>query len=238
MTTPTNLQSVDESAANPEVPINENMVTLEWASVYGKNPATTNGLTWGYFGGRWGGFAVASGTLTLTGEGSPTQTNYLVVARATGVLSTSTVSTNWDDVANYARVYKITTTLTAVLDVEDHRAGDYGVFSNRKPLAWNPQTDNYTLALTDAENAVAMNHATAKAVNIPTNAAVAIPIGSSVIVYQEGVGATSITASGGVTLRSRATGSPTTYQAAGQYSMIVLTKRATNEWIVSGDLLA
>jgi hypothetical protein len=33
--------------------------------VYGKRQPVTTGLTWGYYGGRWGGFSVADGTLTL-----------------------------------------------------------------------------------------------------------------------------------------------------------------------------
>ena len=232
-----NLQTISASAS-PEVQMNENFETLDWSSVYGKNPVTTTGLTWGYWGGRWGGFSISAGTLTLTGEGSPTPTNYLVVARATGVLSTSTASTNWDNQADYARVYKVTTTLTQVLAIEDHRSGDYGVFSNRKPIGWNQQTTDYTLALTDGENAVAVSSAVAKIVTVPTNAAVALPVGTTVLVYQEGVGRVSIAASGGVTLRARATGSPTEYIVAGQYAVITLIKRGTNEWIVAGDLAA
>lgn len=117
------MQQLSESQANPEVPINENFETLEHQSVYGKKHPTTTGLTWGYYGGRWGGNAVADGTVTL----SASSTNYLVVLRSTGVLSSSTTSTNWDNTTDYARVYKITTSASAVTATEDHRVGPFGV---------------------------------------------------------------------------------------------------------------
>lgn len=103
--------------------MNENFETLEHQAVYGLRQPVTTGLTWGYCGGRWGGFAVSPGTLTLTDAAS----NYLVVAIASGVISVSTATTNWNDDANYVRVYKITTAGGVVTAVEDHRAGPQGV---------------------------------------------------------------------------------------------------------------
>jgi hypothetical protein len=105
-----------------EVIVNEAFETLEHQSVYGKRHATTSGLTWGYYGGRWGGFSVADGTVTLTGS----STNYLVANRSTGAVSVSTATTNWNLTGSYARIYKITTSSTAVTAVEDHRAGPSG----------------------------------------------------------------------------------------------------------------
>lgn len=106
-----------------EVIVNENFETLEHQAVYGKKHSTTNGLTWGYYGGRWGGFSVSDGTLSLTAS----STNYVVVAIADGVISVSTASTNWDNDTDYVRVYKITTGTSTVSSVEDHRAGPGGV---------------------------------------------------------------------------------------------------------------
>lgn len=117
-----NLQPINASAS-PEVQMNENFETLDHQSVYGLRQPATTGLTWGYCGGRWGGFSVAAATLALTGAA----TNYVVVAIATGVISVATASTNWDDAANYVRVYKLTTDASAVTAIEDHRAGPRGV---------------------------------------------------------------------------------------------------------------
>ena len=117
-----NLQTINASAS-PEVQMNENFETLEHQAVYGKRQPVTTGLTWGYCGGRWGGFSITAGTLTLTDASA----NYVVVAIATGVISVSTASTNWDNDTDYVRVYKITTASGVVTAIEDHRAGPGGV---------------------------------------------------------------------------------------------------------------
>lgn len=110
-----------------EVIVNEALETLQHAAVYGKDHSTTTtpGLTWGYYGGRWGGFSVAAGTFTLSNGA----TNYIVVAKATGVTTCSTSATNWNDTTNYVRVYKLTTAGGVVTVEEDHRAGPGGASS-------------------------------------------------------------------------------------------------------------
>lgn len=109
--------------ASPENVVNANFKALQHVAVYAMDPETTELLTWGYLGGRWGGFSVTEGTLTLTAS----NTNYVVVARSTGVISVSTSDTNWNNTSTYARVYKITTGTTTVSGVEDHRAGPSGI---------------------------------------------------------------------------------------------------------------
>ena len=117
------MDTMAPSQANAEVIFNRAMETLEHATVYGRRQSTSTGLTWGYYGGRWGGFSVAAGTHTLSNNTS----NYLVVAKATGVASVSTATTNWNNDTDYARAYKVTTASGVVSAVEDHRAGPGGV---------------------------------------------------------------------------------------------------------------
>lgn len=117
------MQTLSSSQVSPEVPINENFDTLGHVAVYGKAPATTTGLTWGYYGGRWGGYAVNAGTLTLTNAAD----NYVVAAKSDGAISVSTSTANWSNTTDYARAYKITTAGSVVTAVEDHRAGPSGV---------------------------------------------------------------------------------------------------------------
>jgi hypothetical protein len=125
MTFPTQL-SETPATGNP-TRANEAFDTLAHKAVYGKRHAATSLLVWGYWGGRWGGFSVADGTLTLTDDAD----NYVVVAYSTGTISVSTASTNWDDTTDFARVYKITTADGVVSGTpEDHRAGLYGVHGN------------------------------------------------------------------------------------------------------------
>jgi len=109
--------------ASAEVLVNRMGETLEHQAVYGLKHSTTTALTWGYYGGRWGGFSITDDTLTLTDASA----NYVVVAIATGVISVATASTNWDNDTDYVRVYKITTAAGVVTAVEDHRAGPGGV---------------------------------------------------------------------------------------------------------------
>jgi hypothetical protein len=231
-----NLQQWSESQANPEVVVNENFVSLEHQAVYAKDPDTTTGLTWGYLGGRWGGFEITAGTVTLTGEGSPTPTNYVIVSRTTGAASVSTTVTNWNNVGQYARVYKISTNASAVTVIEDHRAGPYGVHGGGEGINWNEQTDSYTLALTDAGQGVAMNKATANTLTLPANATVAYPVGKSTVIRQKGNGTTTISPAGGVTLSYRSTGSPSFAELAGTNAVAVVMKVDTNEWLMTGDL--
>jgi hypothetical protein len=83
---------------------------------------------------------------------------------------------------------------------------------------------SYTLALADQEGVVEMNNANPNTLTVPLNATVAFPIGTKISVLQEGAGATTIAAAGGVTVRNVGA-------LAGQYKTALLFKRATDEWI-------
>lgn len=117
------MQQLAFDTSSPELIVNENFETLADLAVYGKDQTHTSALTWGYYGGVWGSFTITDGTVSLTAS----STNYLVVAVATGVLSVSTSSTNWNDTTNYVRVYKIVTGTAAVTSEESHRVGPGGV---------------------------------------------------------------------------------------------------------------
>ena len=129
MTIAKQLQDINMDQADADTIENENFEVLDGLVVYAKNPVLTDGLTWAYYAGRWGGVAISAGTLTLVGTGSPSVTNYIVVNRSTGAISVSQTSTNWDDTATYARVYKVVAGASMVEDIEDHRVGTYGILS-------------------------------------------------------------------------------------------------------------
>lgn len=111
--------------AQAEVIVNESLEALQHIAVYGYKAATSSGLTWGYYGGAWGGFTVVTGTLTLTASA----TNYIVAARATGVISVSTTNTNYNDTTNYARIYQVVTGASSVTTVADARLGPFGALA-------------------------------------------------------------------------------------------------------------
>ena len=95
-----------------------------------------------------------------------------------------------------------------------------------RPAPATPWRSPTTTACVECANAAAIT------VTVPTNAAVAFPLGARIEIAQTGAG--QITVSGaGVTLRLPA---GKTAKTRLQYSVIALTKRNTDEWILSGDL--
>ncbi len=125
------MQTMSPSQANAEVVFNEAMETHAHTELFGKRHPATTGLTWAYYGGRWGGTSVSDGAVSLTGS----TTNYVVAARSNGAVSTSTATTNWDNAAAYVRLYKLTTSSTVVTATEDHRAGNRGIWTDAPPAA-------------------------------------------------------------------------------------------------------
>jgi len=112
------------------------------------------------------------------------------------------------------------------------------VKQSHSALEINTQTGTtYTLVATDMGDLVTMDNASANTLTIPTNASVEFPIGTQILVEQEGAGTTTI--SGG-------TGSPpaVTVHSAGdlfdfasQYTTITMIKKATDTWLIVGDLV-
>lgn len=143
------MQNWIDQMASPEVPVNENFEGLAHQEVFAKNPTTASGLTWGYWGGRWGGTLISAGTLALTGSTS----NYVVVARATGVASVSTGTTNWNNLADYGRVYKVITDTVVATSIEDHRAG-YGGIHGQADASGFDSTHALAIAISDETSAI------------------------------------------------------------------------------------
>ncbi len=118
------IDQVSQTAIQRETLINA-LFAESAGLVYGRRSSTCSGLTWGYYGGRWGGFSVANGTQLLTDS----TTTYMVAAVADGVVSFSTSTTNWNNDTDYVRCYKLTAA-SGVVTYEDHRAGPGGVFGS------------------------------------------------------------------------------------------------------------
>jgi hypothetical protein len=87
-----------------------------------------------------------------------------------------------------------------------------------------------TLALTDADKMLEIS--AAATITIPTNASVAFPVGTTINLTQTGTGTVSVVAASGATVNF----TPSNTLRA-QWSSAVLVKRATNTWLLSGDLL-
>jgi hypothetical protein len=96
----------------------------------------------------------------------------------------------------------------------------------------NTQTGNYTLVLTDAGKTVETNSASAIVVTVPPNSSVAFPIGTIIELNRYGAGTATVAAGAGVTVRSRGA----LLAIGNQYGSVSLRKRATDEWVLVGDL--
>jgi len=99
-------------------------------------------------------------------------------------------------------------------------------------LTKNTQTVSYTLVLTDAGKVVEMDVASANNLTVPPNSSVAFPVGTVIEAFQYGAGQTTFVAGGGVTLRSAGGALKLTSQYAGAS----LRQRATDEWVIVGEL--
>lgn len=91
-----------------------------------------------------------------------------------------------------------------------------------------------TLALTDLGQAVEMTNAAANTVTVPPNSSVAFPLNAVIPIIQMGTGQTTIAAGAGVTIRSYGN----KLKLVGQYAQATLYKRATDEWVLAGGLVA
>lgn len=99
----------------------------------------------------------------------------------------------------------------------------------------NAQTGtSYTLVLTDAGKMVTMTNASSNTLTVPPNSSVAFPINTRLDIIQYGAGQTTIAAGAGVTLYS----SGSKLKLTGQYSGASLWKKASDTWVVIGDLSA
>jgi hypothetical protein len=101
------------------------------------------------------------------------------------------------------------------------------------PLVQNAQTASYTFVLLDAGKLVEISNASANNLTVPLNSSVAYPVGTEINILQTGAGQTTVVATGGVTINA-APG----LKLRGQWSSASLIKRATDTWVLVGDLSA
>ncbi len=108
---------------------------------------------------------------------------------------------------------------------------DYGVGNQAIENAQTGTT--YTLALSDAGKMVTLTNASAITLTIPTNGSVGFPVNTRIDLLQYGAGQVTI-AGAGVTIYS----SGSKLKLTGQYSGASLWKKATDTWVLIGDISA
>ena len=100
--------------------------------------------------------------------------------------------------------------------------------------SFTEKTASYTLdTLVHQDNIVEMNSGSATTFTIPTNASLAWPVGASMDIFQTGAGQVTITGDTGVTVNYTPGNKLRT-----QWSSATILKRATDSWVIYGDLTA
>jgi hypothetical protein len=96
------------------------------------------------------------------------------------------------------------------------------------------KTASYTLtATTERDSLIEVASASGTTITIPTNSAVAYPVGTSIDILQTSTGQVTIAGDTGVTVNATPG-----LKLRTQWSSATLFKRATNTWVVYGDLTA
>lgn len=137
------------------------------AALYGLKYATTTGLTFGYHGGHptlsnltIG--TIADSTLALTAS----TTNYITAPKESGIPSTSTATTNWNDTANHWRLYSLTTDAAGITGGTDYR--EIGKMTGIGVGLVAPVTKTSAFTLAENENEVICNGSASITVTLPT----------------------------------------------------------------------
>ena len=115
-------------------------------------------------------------------------------------------------------------------DISTTAAIDLGKLAD---VSTSAQTASYTLVLADKNKIVEMSVATANNLTVPPNSSVAYPVGAQINILQTGAGQTTIVEGAGVTV-NRTPG----LKLRAQWSSATLIKRATDSWVLVGDLSA
>lgn len=100
-------------------------------------------------------------------------------------------------------------------------------------ITQNATIGAYTLALTDDGRLVEMDNASGTTLTVPLNSSVAFPIGTQIGILQTGAGQTTVAGAAGVTINATPG-----LKLRTQWSAGTLIKRATNTWVLIGDLSA
>lgn len=100
-------------------------------------------------------------------------------------------------------------------------------------VSTNAQTASYTLVLSDKDKIVEMGVGSANNLTVPLNSSVAFPVGSQINILQTGSGQTTVVAAGGVTINATPG-----LKIRAQWSYATLIKRATDTWVLVGDVSA
>ena len=169
----------------------------------------------------------ASAAIALSKLATSTAGN-IIVYNSSGV--PTSVTETGDITISDTGVTAIASGVIVNADISATAAIDLGKLAD---VSTNAQTASYTLVLADKNKVVEMGVGSANNLTVPLNSSVAYPVGSQINILQTGAGQTTIVATGGVTINA----TPGLKMRA-QWSYATLIKRATDTWVLVGDISA
>lgn len=235
-----NIPGIVVGSESKEQQVNALFDAASQALTYGRNAATSSGLTWGFLGGNvvvadGSRVRVENGTLTLTAS----NTCYIVAAKADGAVSFATNTTNWDNTDDYWRLYSVVTGSATVTSWADHRTpGQYqGAGSGGGGAGWPSVTTNggtaITLGVTDAGEYIQTTSSVAVTITVAPQSAEAWAADTEIHIEQAGTGAVDFVGGSGVTINHLAAVDPI---IAGRYGVVTLKRVAEDVWTLFGAL--
>ena len=163
----THLDTIIQGSGSQDLQANALYDAASPATLFARRASTSSGLTWGYYGGNvtksdGTQTTIANGTLSLT----PSVTNYVVAQKSDGAVSVLTSTTNWNDTANYWRLYNITAGASSVSSYTDERELGRMTGLGTGLVAPVTKTGNFTLGAN--ENEVICNGGASITVTLPS----------------------------------------------------------------------
>jgi len=102
----THIDGIVQGQGSQDLAANAAFDAASPAMLYGRRASTCSGDVWGYYGGN---VTLSDGSQTTKANGtlslSASVINYIVAQKSDGAVSSSTGTTNWNDRANYWRLY-------------------------------------------------------------------------------------------------------------------------------------
>jgi hypothetical protein len=169
----------------------------------------------------------ASAAIALSKLATSTAGN-IIVYNSSGV--PTSVAETGDVTISDTGVTSIATGVIVNADISATAAIDLGKLAD---VSTNAQTASYTLVLADKNKVVEMLVGSANNLTVPLDSSVAFPVGSQINILQTGSGQTTIVATSGVTINATPG-----LKLRAQWSYATLIKRATNTWVLVGDISA
>lgn len=165
----THIDGIISSQASKEVTANAFFDAASPATLYGRRQSQCSGLTWAYYGGNVTRSdntlaQIGNGTLALTASA----TNYIVAKKEDGAVTASTATTNWNNRADYWRLYSVVTGTATVTSYTDAR--EVGAMTGMRSGLVAPVTKTGDFTLSENENLVICNGTATITATLPSAA--------------------------------------------------------------------